>query len=82
LLRTPYVTLFNIAADQYVAPEFLQDRCTGPLMAKAVLDLLDDPDRRARQSAHQFTALDKMGRGGPDPAERAADVVIGYLKRG
>ncbi len=82
LLRTPYVTLFNIAAGRYVAPEFLQDRCTGPLMAKAVSDLLDDLDRRARQSADQFAALDKMGRGGPDPAERAADVVMDYLKRG
>ncbi|MEY4249849.1 MAG: lipid-A-disaccharide synthase [Pseudomonadota bacterium] len=81
LLRTPYVTLFNIAAGRYVAPEFLQDRCTGPLMAKAVSDLLDDPESRARQSADQFAALDKMGRGGPDPAERAADVVMDYLKR-
>ena len=51
-------------------------------MAKAVSDLLDDPERRAKQSADQFAALDKMGRGGPDPAERAADVVMGFLKRG
>jgi lipid-A-disaccharide synthase len=81
LIRTPYMTLFNIAAGRIVAPELLQDRCTGPLLAKAIMDLLDDPAQRAQQSADQFAALDKMGRGGPDPAERAADVVMDYLKR-
>lgn len=81
LIRTPYVTLFNIAAGRYVAPEYLQDRCTGPLLAKAVLSLLDDPQARSQQKADQFAALDRMGRGGPDPAERAADVVMDYLSR-
>ncbi len=82
LMRTPYVTLFNIAAGRLVAPEFLQDRCTGPLLAGAVLALLNDEPVRKSQIADQFAALDRMGRGGPDPAERAADVVMDYIEKG
>ena len=82
LMRTPYVTLFNIAAGRLVAPEFLQGRCTGPLLAEAVLALLKDKPHRLAQIADQFAALDRMGRGGPNPAERAADVVMDYIQKG
>jgi lipid-A-disaccharide synthase len=81
LMRTPYVTLFNIAAGRLVAPEFLQDRCSGPLLAEAVLALLNDKPVRKSQIVDQFAALDRMGRGGPDPAERAADVVMDYIEK-
>ena len=30
LIRTPFITLFNIAAQAFIAPEFVQDECTGP----------------------------------------------------
>lgn len=76
LLRTKYVTLFNIAAQDFVAPELIQEDCTGPRLAEEVARRLDDPALRARQAAAQFAALDKMGRGGPDPSEAAADAVL------
>lgn len=76
LLRTKYVTLFNIAAQDFVAPELIQEDCTGPRLAEEVARRLDDPALRARQTAAQFAALDKMGRGGPDPSEAAADAVL------
>ena len=81
LLQPPkYITLINIAAGEAVAPELLQHNCTGPRVAGAAGQLLDDPGRRSRQIASQNAALTKMGRGGPDPAERAADVVIEMLR--
>ena len=76
LLRTPYVTLFNIAAEAFVAPELLQDACNGEALAREAALRLDDPALRARQAAAQFAALDRMGRGGPDPVEAAADAVL------
>lgn len=79
LIRTPYITLFNIAAKAFVAPEFVQDRCNGPALAKAVSERLDDADLRERQITEQNAALDKMGRGGPDPAVVAADAVLKVL---
>jgi len=80
MIRTPYITLFNIAAKAFVAPEFLQADCNGAELARAVAERLDDPDLRARQIAGQFAALEKMGKGGPDPSERAAEVVTEMLE--
>jgi lipid-A-disaccharide synthase len=80
LIRTRYITLFNIAAQRAVAPEFVQVACNGPALARSLAERLDDPNLRALQIAAQNAALDKMGRGGPDPSERAAEVVAGLLE--
>jgi lipid-A-disaccharide synthase len=79
LIRTKYITLFNIAAQDFVAPELIQDDCSGPKLAREVALRLDDPALRARQVERQYAALDKMGRGGPDPNEAAADAVLAML---
>ncbi|MCC7266496.1 MAG: lipid-A-disaccharide synthase [Caulobacteraceae bacterium] len=81
LIRTRFITLFNIAAQDDVAPELIQDACNGPALAKAVGALLDDPERRAAQVAAQNAALEKMGKGGPDPSELAAETVLNLLSR-
>jgi lipid-A-disaccharide synthase len=79
LIRTKYITLFNIAAQDFVAPELIQDDCNGPKLAAEIARRLDDPGLRASQVARQYAALDKMGRGGPDPNEAAADAVLAML---
>ena len=79
IVTTRYATLFNVAAGRAVAPELLQHDCTGPKLAEALAQRLDDPALRARQREEQFAALDRMGRGGPDPSERAADKVLELL---
>jgi lipid-A-disaccharide synthase len=76
VLRTRFFTLFNIAADRAVAPEFLQERCNGPAIAAEAAALLDDPARREAQAAAQTEALAKLGLGDGDPFEAAADAVI------
>jgi lipid-A-disaccharide synthase len=79
IVRTKFITLLNIAAEGAVAPEFIQDACTPENLAAAVAERLDDPALRARQVERQFAALDRMGRGGPDPSERAAEALMGLL---
>ncbi|MBW8890789.1 MAG: hypothetical protein JF617_00940 [Burkholderiales bacterium] len=74
------MTLFNIAAADTVAPELLQDACTGPALAAEVARRLDDPALRAAQVAAQNAALDKMGRGMPDPSEAAASALLDFLR--
>lgn len=81
LIRTKYVTLFNIAAQDFVAPEMIQADCNGPALAHEVAARLDDPDLRARQVERQSQALLKMGRGGPDPSDAAAEAVIAAVRR-
>jgi lipid-A-disaccharide synthase len=80
MFKPRWVTLFNIAADDTVAPELLQDACTGQALAAEVALRLDDPGLRARQIAAQSAALDRMGRGMPDPSEAAAVALLEFLK--
>ena len=82
IMTAKYITLFNLAADQEIAPEFVQRKCTGAALAAALAPRLDDPAVRAAQIARQNAALDAMGRGAPDPSELAADVVVRMLEGG
>jgi lipid-A-disaccharide synthase len=81
LVTTRYITLFNIAADAPVAPELIQNDCTGDKLAAELALRLDDPAFRARQVAAQDAALEAMGRDPAlVPADRAADAVLAVLK--
>lgn len=79
IVRTPYITLMNIAAQAAVAPEFIQDDCNGENLAQAIAARLDDPGLIAAQVAAQDAALDLMGRGQGDPSAKAADAVLASL---
>lgn len=79
IFKSPWVTMFNIAAKAFVAPEFLQAECTPDKLERAIAERLDDPALRACQTAAQTAALELMGKGGPDPSEAAAAAVLKLL---
>lgn len=79
LVRTRYATLFNIAAQRFIAPEFIQNDCTGPKLAAALSARLDDPVLRALQVDAQDSALALMGRGQADPYAKAAEAMATIL---
>jgi lipid-A-disaccharide synthase len=81
IIRTRYITLFNVAAQAFVAPELVQGDCTGAKLAAALEARLADPAAREQQRQAQFAAVDRMGRTGPDPSEAAADAVLALLKQ-
>lgn len=76
MVTAKHITLFNVAADDRIAPEFIQNEATPTLLAAAVGRLLNDPAAAADQAHLQTAALDLMGRAGPDPSELAADAVL------
>jgi lipid-A-disaccharide synthase len=80
LFKPRWVTLLNIAAERTIAPELLQAACTGEALAAEVTSRLDDPALRVAQVAAQNAALDRMGRGMPDPSEAAASALLDFLK--
>ncbi|WP_029086892.1 lipid-A-disaccharide synthase [Brevundimonas aveniformis] len=80
LMTARHITLFNIAADRRIAPEYLQNAATPEALAQAVAERLDRPELRAEQIAEQTAALDLMGRGQPDPSAAAADVVLSVVQ--
>lgn len=79
LVTARHVTLFNVAADERIAPELIQNDATPEKLATAVARLLNDPAAAADQARRQTAALDLMGRGGPDPSELAANAVLGVI---
>jgi len=78
LIRTPYVTLMNVAAEREIAPELIQGACTGQRLAAALAPLLGDSEARRRQ----VSALEIMRGGVTDPAGAAADAVIAQALAG
>jgi lipid-A-disaccharide synthase len=76
MVTAKHVTLFNVAADDRIAPEFIQGDATPDKLADAVGRLLTDRKAAADQARRQTEALDLMGRGGPDPSQLAADAVL------
>lgn len=79
VFKSAWVTMFNIAAQDMVAPEYLQNACNGPMLASAIGDRLDNESLRTAQIAAQYEAVAKMGRPTVDPAETAADAVLKLL---
>lgn len=64
LVTAKHITLFNIAADEAIAPEFIQHEATPQTLAKAVGRLLTDPEAAADQARRQTEALDLMDAAG------------------
>ncbi|MEC8456805.1 MAG: lipid-A-disaccharide synthase [Pseudomonadota bacterium] len=80
LVTAEHITLFNIAAGERIAPEFIQGEASAENLAAAVGRRLNDPQAAAEQARRQTAALDLMGRGGPDPSTLAAEAVLRVIE--
>jgi lipid-A-disaccharide synthase len=79
LIRTRYITLFNVAAGAFVAPERVQEACRGDILAADLARLLDNAAVREAQVAAQTAALELMRGGIADPIAAAADAVTDVI---
>lgn len=82
LMTTPYVNLINIIVGREAVPELLQDNCTPDNLARSLTPLFDDERARAAQLGAFDDALMQLGKDGPPPGLRAAEVVMGILQQG
>jgi lipid-A-disaccharide synthase len=78
LLKTPYVALANLLADQAYAPEFIQEACTPDALGQSLLDFLENPEKcgeiaQAYREVHQ-----KLRK---NAAESAAEAVLDRLAK-
>lgn len=80
MLKSRFVTLVNIALDQAIVPEFIQNEFTPEVVVHAACQLLDDPVDHARQVKLLDRALVKMGRDDPPMADRAAEALLRMLR--
>jgi len=77
LLKLTYFTLPNLLTETPLVPEFIQDDARPTDIAKAVIKLLDDPDRR-RSIGERFARL--RTELAQDTDQRAADAVVSLLR--
>ena len=79
LLKVDRYALPNILAGEDLAPELMQDDCTPPRVAAAVLDWFRAPDRMATMQPKYLRLHAQLRQ---DASARAADAVAELLRRG
>jgi len=78
-MLAPSFTLVNLLTESKAVPEFEPRDCTVENLARAMQKLLDDPAMRAAQVEIGQQAMKALGKGGPDPALRAARSVLSVI---
>lgn len=76
MVRVDTVTLVNLVSGTRAVPEFVGSHCRPAPIAEAVLSVLEQPN--AQREAMTLT-MERLGRGGPPPGERAARAVLDRL---
>ena len=79
-LKAKFITLLNMAADDMVALELLQDGMTVKALEAGAIGLLDDPVLREEQCKAQDRALQTMGYGGTPAAMLAAEAILSVVR--
>jgi lipid-A-disaccharide synthase len=79
LLKSDFVSLPNVLAGEEVVPELLQDACTPPNLAAAVLQWFEQPEAVAALRP-RFRAIHESLR--RDASASAADAIVELLARG
>ena len=79
MLLVDTVTLVNLVSETRAVPEFLGDACKPDDIAKALLNLLDDPAQRAAQLEACKTTMSRLGQGDLVPGLRAAKSVLNFI---
>ncbi len=82
VLKTPYVSIINVAGGRAVIPELLQEECTGPILAGALLPLFNDPVIYVEQAAAFDTILKSLNVDGEPAAGIAADRILEWAAIG
>jgi lipid-A-disaccharide synthase len=81
MTKVKYVSIVNMVLGREVSPEFIQENCTGPKIAKALGDLLCDADALRAQRDALADVGDKLGRHLAPSSETAAGVILKILEK-
>ncbi|HSD91557.1 MAG TPA: lipid-A-disaccharide synthase [Methyloceanibacter sp.] len=81
LVRVPFVSIVNLMANEELQLERLQHRCTPKVLSEALVGLLADKDGTAARVAKAYAIAAELGAEGVPPSEKAAEAVLGFLRR-
>lgn len=78
MVTTRFVSLINILMEREIIPEYLQERCRGALLGKALAELWENKDKQRAQRDAYAQALDllRAPQAGKQPSEVAAGAVL------
>ncbi len=82
ILIVPHIAMPNIIAERRAAPEFVQRDCSPRRLVPALEQLLRDAAQRHDQIERFREIAARLGRGGPPPSERAAEVILDVIGTG
>jgi len=75
MLKTDTVTLVNLVSGRNTIPEFLGPACKPDVVARALNDLIGDPENQAAQRTAMADTMRALGKGAEPPGQRAARAV-------
>jgi lipid-A-disaccharide synthase len=81
LIRVPHVSLVNLLLERSLVPELLQRACTPKRIADALARLIEEPEERRAQIEGFDEIRRKLSGDGVAPSARAADVLLGLVRR-
>ncbi len=82
LVQVPFASIVNLLAERAVAPEFIQNDCTPPKLAAALLHLLHNPEAAAAQRTGFAAVMGQLRPAEGLPSEAAAAAVLELLPPG
>jgi lipid-A-disaccharide synthase len=77
IITVKFLAMPNILADEALFPEFIQDEATPENLARAALELLNDPPRREAIRIQLARVVESLG--GPGASRRAAQAVMNLV---
>jgi lipid-A-disaccharide synthase len=78
-VKIPYIGMVNIVAGKMVVPEFIQFDAQPKLIAKSIIELLQNPLSANRMIQDLKAVKDSLGE--PGAAERAAKLILNFLQK-
>ncbi len=78
LIRTKNIGMVNIMAGKTIVPELIQSQCNPDRIAEAVLQLMQDPEKRHTMKQELASLRNSLGK--PGASQRAAEVIHTFLK--
>lgn len=81
LIKAKYANIVNLVLDRPAIPELLLENCRPDILARNIVDLLDNQNARTNQRKAYVAAMEKLGFGKISPGKRSADVVLGVIEK-
>ena len=78
-VKIPYIGMANIVAGEKIIPEFIQFNARPKIIAKSIIELLQNPASTNRMSQDLRTVKDSLGQ--PGAASRAAKLILEFLQK-